>query len=167
MPCPSPGDLPDPGMEPRSLALPAHSLPPEPRGKPKLIYAAAAAKLLQLCPAVCDTMKCSSSRLLCPCDSPGKNTGVGCHALLQGIFLIQRWNLCLLRCRSILYDLSHDKRCQFSLLSCIFYWVPFPTAREHHVQMRLLKAPVSAALQKLTLLGQGCWRKIDQEQPST
>ena len=27
--------------------------------------------------------------LLCPRDSPGKNTGVGCHFLLQGIFLIQ------------------------------------------------------------------------------
>ena len=30
-----------------------------------------------------------TSRLLCPWDSPGKNTGVGCHALLQGIFLTQ------------------------------------------------------------------------------
>ena len=29
--------------------------------------------------------------LLCPWDSPGKNAGVGCHALLQGIFLIQGW----------------------------------------------------------------------------
>ena len=29
-------------------------------------------------------------------DSPGKNTGVGCHALLQGIFLTQGSNLCLL-----------------------------------------------------------------------
>ena len=28
---------------------------------------------------------------------PGKNTGVGCHALLQGIFLTQRWNPHLLR----------------------------------------------------------------------
>ena len=27
-------------------------------------------------------------RLLCPWDSPGKNTGMGCHALLQGIFPI-------------------------------------------------------------------------------
>ena len=27
--------------------------------------------------------------LLCPWDSPGKNTGVGCHALLQGIFPTQ------------------------------------------------------------------------------
>ena len=29
------------------------------------------------------------ARLLCPWDSPGKNTGVGCHALLQGLFLTQ------------------------------------------------------------------------------
>ena len=29
------------------------------------------------------------ARLLCPWDSPGKNTGVGCHALLQGIFPTQ------------------------------------------------------------------------------
>ena len=29
------------------------------------------------------------TRLLCPWDSPGKNTGVGCHALPQGIFLTQ------------------------------------------------------------------------------
>ena len=31
------------------------------------------------------------ARLLCPWDSPGKNTGVGCHALLQGIFPTQGW----------------------------------------------------------------------------
>ena len=36
------------------------------------------------------------SRLLCPWDSPGKNPGVGGHALLQGIFLTQGSNLCLL-----------------------------------------------------------------------
>ena len=34
--------------------------------------------------------------LLCPWDFPGKNTGVGCHALLQGIFLIEGLNLYLL-----------------------------------------------------------------------
>ena len=34
--------------------------------------------------------------LLCPWDSPGKNTGVGCHFLLQGIFLNQGSNLHLL-----------------------------------------------------------------------
>ena len=32
-------------------------------------------------------------RLLSPWDSPGKNTGVGCYALLQGIFLTQGSNL--------------------------------------------------------------------------
>ena len=37
-------------------------------------------------------------------DSPGKNTGVGCHALFQGIFPTQGWNLMqgLLHCRQIL-----------------------------------------------------------------
>ena len=36
------------------------------------------------------------ARLLWPRDSPGKNTGVGCHALLQGIFLTQGLNSYLL-----------------------------------------------------------------------
>ena len=35
------------------------------------------------------------TRLLCPWDFPGKNTGVGCHFLLQGIFLTQGLNLWL------------------------------------------------------------------------
>ena len=43
------------------------------------------------------------SRLLCPWDSPGENTGVGCPALLQGIFPTQGLNLYLLQCRWILY----------------------------------------------------------------
>ena len=50
-----------------------------------------AAKLLQLCPPLCNL-----TRLLCPWDSPGKNTGVGCHFLLQRIFPIQGSNLHLL-----------------------------------------------------------------------
>ena len=37
------------------------------------------------------------ARLLCPWDSPGKNTAVGCHALLQGVFSTQGPNLSLLR----------------------------------------------------------------------
>ena len=36
------------------------------------------------------------TRLLCPWDSPGENTGAGCHFLLQGIFLTQGSNLHLL-----------------------------------------------------------------------
>jgi len=41
-------------------------------------------------------------RLLCPWDSPGKNAGVGCHALLQGIFPTQGWNPHLLL--ALLYE---------------------------------------------------------------
>ena len=41
-------------------------------------------------------------------DSPGKNTGVSCHALLQGLVPNQGWNPGLLHCRQILYSLSHQ-----------------------------------------------------------
>ena len=43
------------------------------------------------------------ARLLCPWDFPGKNIGVGCHFLLQGIFPTQGSNPCLLHRRWALY----------------------------------------------------------------
>ena len=46
------------------------------------------------------------ARLLCPWDLPGKNTEVGCHFLLQEIFLTQGLNPCLWHCRWILYHRS-------------------------------------------------------------
>ena len=46
-------------------------------------------------------------RLLCPRNSPGKNTGVSCCSLLQRIFPTQGSNPGLLHCRWILYCLSH------------------------------------------------------------
>ena len=49
------------------------------------------------------------TRLLCPWDFPGRNTGVGCCALLQGIFPTQRLNPGPLRFRQILYRLSQLK----------------------------------------------------------
>ena len=48
------------------------------------------------------------TRFLCPWYSSGRNTGVGCHSLLQGIFLTQGLNLGLPHCRQILYHLSHQ-----------------------------------------------------------
>ena len=45
--------------------------------------AAPAAKSLQLCLTLCDPHRRQPIRLPCPWDSPGKNTGVGCHFLLQ------------------------------------------------------------------------------------
>ena len=53
-------------------------------------------------------------RLLCLWDSPVKNTGVGCHSLLQRIFPTQRSNLGLPHCRRILNHLS--------LIICIFFF---------------------------------------------
>ena len=44
----------------------------------------------QSCPTLCDPME--PTRLLCPWNSPGKNSGVGCHFLLQGIFPTQGSN---------------------------------------------------------------------------
>src|SRR5574341_326123 len=57
------------------------------------------------------TQELQSARLLYPPNFPGKNTGVGCHLLLQGIFPTQGLNLgllWLLQCRQILYHLSHQ-----------------------------------------------------------
>ncbi|XP_069451036.1 alpha-N-acetylgalactosaminide alpha-2,6-sialyltransferase 3 isoform X2 [Ovis canadensis] len=47
-------------------------------------------------------------RIRWPWDFPGKNTGVGCHFLLQGIFPTWRLNLSLLHCTQILYGLNHQ-----------------------------------------------------------
>ena len=41
-------------------------------------------------------------------DSPGKNTGVGCHALLQGIVPTQGSNPVIPHCRQILYQLNYQ-----------------------------------------------------------
>ena len=49
-------------------------------------------------------------RLLCPWNSPGRNTGVGCNFFLQGIFPSQGLNLALLHCRQILYHLNNQGR---------------------------------------------------------
>ena len=64
---PSPGDLPDAGIEPVSFPSPA---------------LAAAAKSCQSCPTLYDPID-SSPPGSHPWDSPGKNTGVGCHVLPQ------------------------------------------------------------------------------------
>ena len=47
------------------------------------------------------------TRLLCPWDFPGKDIGLGCHFLLQGIFPAQGSNPGLLHCRQILYWVSY------------------------------------------------------------
>ena len=61
-----------------------------------------------------------------PWDSPGKNTGIGCYALLQGIFLTQGSNLCLL-------CLLHWQVCSLPPVSQLvwrFYYGPIHRAFE-------------------------------------
>ena len=76
---------------------------------------------------ICDAVLClpphhglQSARLLCPWDSPGKNTEVGYQALLQGIFPTQGSNPGLLHCRWILYCLRHQRSPR------ILEWVAYP-----------------------------------------
>ena len=90
-----------------------------------------------LCAVLCAVLSCSvvsdslqphglySARLLCPWDSPGKNTGVGCRALLQEIFLIQGSNPGLLHCRQIFffYCLSHQGS------PWALEWVAYPVSK--------------------------------------
>ena len=60
---------------------------------------------------LCHSMDCSLPSSFVHGNSPGKTTGVGCHALLQGIFPTQGLKphlLCLLHCRQTLYPLSHQ-----------------------------------------------------------
>ena len=82
---PSAGDLPDSGVEPMSLAL---------------VVVQSLSRVQLLCPL-------QPARLLCPWNSRGKNTGVGCHFLPQWTFPTQGLNAGLLNCRQILYQLSY------------------------------------------------------------
>ena len=59
--------------------------------------------VVQACPTLCDPTDCSSPGSSVHGDSPGKNTGVGCHAFLQEIFPTQGSNTGLPHCRWILY----------------------------------------------------------------
>ena len=62
----------------------------------------------QSCPILCDPKDCCLPGFSVPGIFSGKNTGVGCHFLLQGIFLTQGLNPGLPHCRQILYHLSHQ-----------------------------------------------------------
>ena len=99
-PCPPPGIFLTQGSN-LPLLCPLHwqvdSLPLCPLGSPHII---------------CETHSVVSNswwphRLYSPWNSPGQNTGVGSHSLLQGIFKTQVLNPGPLHCRWILYQLSH------------------------------------------------------------
>ena len=97
-------------------------------------------------------------------DSPGKNTDVGCHALLWGIFLIQGQNPCLLHCRQVLYHLSNQgsPKCYqylsallLPLANIIRFWIPLSVTRGTFAHSQFcFPASVSSSplIPRLTLL---------------
>ena len=78
------------------------SPPSMPRDSPQL------SSVAQSCPTLCNPMDYNPPGSSVHEDSPGKNTGVSCHALCQEIFPTQGLNPNLLHCRWILYHLSHQ-----------------------------------------------------------
>ena len=131
LPFPSPGDLPDPGIEPASPAL---------QGDSFTVWAVRESLYVLMCywfsplaskywsaswsgcrngeskmrgvskvsPSQVAKVKVKPlSRAQLWWDFPGESTGVGCHFLLQGIFPTQGSNLGLPHCRQTLYHLSH------------------------------------------------------------
>ena len=62
----------------------------------------------QSCSTLCDPTDYNPLGFSVQKDSPGKNTGVGCHSLLREIFPTQVSNLGLPHCMQILYRLSHQ-----------------------------------------------------------
>ena len=110
LPFPSAGCFSNPGIEPTFPALTGLFFTTEPPGKPSIPVCAVLCLEAQSFPTLCDSMDCSLLGSSVHRDSPGKNTGVGCQALLQGIFPTQGLNPGLSRCRWSLYCLSHQGR---------------------------------------------------------
>ena len=101
----------------------------------------------QSCPTVLQPHRLLLTRLLCPWDSPGKNTGGGWRALLHGIFLTQESNLSLLHWQGYLFFIteppgkpSHE-----------------PTVGQNHLPHSLFYNKVLASSCNLltTILGEG------------
>ena len=79
--------------------------------------------ITQSCPTLCDPIDYSPPGSSVRGDSPDKNTGVGCHALFQGIFPNHGSNLGLPHCGQILYHLGHQGSPR------ILEWVAYPFSR--------------------------------------
>ena len=98
------------------------------------------------------------TRLLRPWDSPGRNTGVGCHFLLQEIFPTQGSNLGLPYCRQTHYHLSQqgsdNLRLRFSHVPSLSQELP---AKSNFVLLLLLFSSIFFFFKFLAALGLHCW----------
>ena len=81
------------------------------------------------------------ARFLCPWDFPGKNTGLCCHFLLQGIFPIHGLNLGLLHCWQMLYQVNRQGRAliklpPFNVVLSVKEWLrSFPAPTDPHQRL--------------------------------
>ena len=129
LPFPSPGDLPNPRIEPRSPAFQADAL----TSKPQFLHISwqiisissiSILKILSFCINIVNWSLTKEQKwkwkslghvrlfgipwIYSSSNSPGQNTGVGNHSFLQEIFPTQGSNLGLPHCRQILYKLSYS-----------------------------------------------------------
>ena len=84
------------------LPTPSPTPPSDLSFKVQLCHSLSCCLVIKSCPTL-QSSGLKPTSLLCPWGFSGKNTGVGCHFHLQGIFLTQRSILCLLHCRQILH----------------------------------------------------------------
>ena len=92
----------------------------------------------QSCPTLCDP-QAAAHQLLCPWNSPCKTARVGCHSLLQGIFLTQGMKPGLPHCRQILYHLL----LLLNHFSCVWLCVTLWTAAfQAPLSMGILQARI-------------------------
>ena len=104
----------------------------------------------QLYPILCDPMDCRSALQVSQSwDSPGKNTRVGCHSLLQGIFLTKGSNAGLLHRQADSLHLSYQGSRRggqkgiriMSVLLIFFLWDPkFPGPATYFIKHQIIAA---------------------------
>ena len=110
-------------------------LPPQPEQSEKPYQWGFRAFCAVLCLALGNPMDFSPPRASAHGDSPGKNTGLGCHALLQRIFPTQGSNPGVLHCRRILSCLNHQGSPCNALYPCNItssFSSPFPPCSSYN-----------------------------------
>ena len=90
-----------------------------------LLHAMCLCLVAQSCPTLCNPVDCRQSGSSVHGDFPGKNIGVGCHALLQGILPTQRLNprlLCLLHWQAGSLPLAPPDFWSYTAGSPLWFW---------------------------------------------
>ena len=101
----------------------------------KLPYCAVLCIVAQSCPALCDLMDCSPPGTSVHGDSPGQNTGVDCHALLQGILPTQGLTVILSYASKVMLNILQTRLQQYVNEELPDVQAEFQRGREIRVQI--------------------------------